>query len=181
MVRSSRVMPSNPGAPRRPRDPLPTLTEDDFRSQGERMTMPPPVPIGELVDQMMGVIDGEHPEAPPPPAAPKGPAEAGARITIEDVPFEAEILDEIGAAYLARLGSRAHVPFACMAPEEALRVPLDHWAGFILSFVDGRATVDDILDASSMPEIEVLRLLCELREVRIIDLRAASSRAAGGS
>ncbi len=166
-------MASNPGAPRPPREPLPTLTEDDFRAQGERRTMPPPVPIGELVEQMMGEIDGERPVSNGGPAGgyPQTPGAAPEGVTFEEVTFEADILDEIGDAYLARLGSRTHVPFIRMAREEALRVPLDHWAGFVLSLVDGKTSVDDIIDASSVPEIEALRLLCELREQGLIEVR----------
>ncbi len=123
--------------------------------------MPPPVPIGELVERMMGEIDGDAP--------PRAPGRA--EITFEEVTVEADVIDEIGEAYLGRLGSRKHVPFTRMSRDEALRVPLDHWAGFVLSLVDGDASVDDIIDASSIPEIEALRLLCELREQGIIDVR----------
>jgi len=165
MMQSSRGMPSNPGPPRRPRAPLPTLTEADFHAQGERQTLPPPVPIGELVEQMMGDIDGEGPPLRSPGSA------ADTQVTFEEVAYEADVLDEIGDAYLADLGSRAHIPFTLLRGDEALRMPLDHWAGFVLSLVDGHATVDEIIDASSMPEIEALRLLCDLREQGLIGLR----------
>jgi hypothetical protein len=173
-------MPENPGAPRPKRPPLPTLTEDDVRSQGERRTLPPPVPIGELVEQMMGEIDGDSPPTRRPEGAgdvggyPQTPGHVGRPplVTFEEVSVEADVIDEIGEAYLARLGSGAHIPFTRMTREAALRVPLDHWAGFVLSLVDGRASVDYIIDAASIPEIEALRLLCELREQGIIDVRA---------
>ena len=173
-------MPSNPGAPRHPREPLPTLTEDDFRAQGERGTLPPPVPITELVAQMVE-IDGEAPLNDPRASQPGGPARASAvamaeGVTFEEVTVEADVIDEIGEAYLGRLGSRAHIPFIRMVREEALQMPLDHWAGFVLSLVDGAASVDDIIDASSIPEIEALRLLCELREQGIIDVLASPRR-----
>ena len=159
-------MPSTPGPPRVPRAPLPTLTEDDFRTQGQRNTLPPPVPLTELVEQMMGELDGDWPRARP------DPGETPEGITFDAALLETDILDEIEEAYLACLGSRAHHPFLCMVREETLRMPLDHWAGFVLSLVDGGTSVDDIIDASSMPEIEVLRLLCELRELGVIDVRA---------
>ena len=39
---------------------------------------------------------------------------------------------------------------------------LDHRAGFIVSLVDGRTTVEDIIDMSGQPSAEVLRVLEEL-------------------
>ncbi len=156
-------MPLKPGPPERRRAPLPTLTEDDMREQGERETLPPPVPMRELVARMMGDVDGD----PPPTPAPETSVELDA-LGADD---EAEILAEIGAAYLARLGSRAHVPFTTASREAALGVALDHWAGFILSLVDGTASVEDVVDASSLPEIEALRLLCELRDRGLVRVR----------
>jgi hypothetical protein len=161
-------MPSNPGPRDFRRMPLPTLTEDDIREQGERVTLPPPVPIGELVQHMMGDIDGEAPAGPPP--------EQVVELDTLGASDEADILAEIGGAYLARLGGRTHVPFTRASREAALRVPLDHWAGFVLSLIDGAASVEDIVDASSLPEVEALRILCELRDKGLIDVRASAER-----
>jgi hypothetical protein len=176
------------------RAPLPTLTEDDLREQGERQTLPPPVPIGVLVDGMMGDLDGDvhgfHASpgssgspgvapAPQAPALPSATSISGAlalELELDDLEGSAEssLLAEISDTYLGRLGSRAHVPFARMPPADLRRRSLDHWAGFVLSLVDGEASVEDILDAAAMPEHEALRLLCELREQGLIDVRPQS-------
>jgi hypothetical protein len=63
------------------------------------------------------------------------------------------------------------VPFPLTTAEAAQRVSIDHWAGFVLSLVDGATTIDDILDASALAEVEALRLLCDLRERGLIDVR----------
>jgi hypothetical protein len=104
------------------------------------------------------------------------PAEEGVELDALAAADEADILAEIGDAYLARLGGRTHVPFTRASREAALRVPLDHWAGFVLSLIDGAVSVEDIVDASSLPEVEALRLLCELRDRGLIDVRPAAER-----
>ena len=45
---------------------------------------------------------------------------------------------------------------------------LDHRAGFLLSLVDGRSTVDEVLDMSGMSELEALRLLLQLLQQNVI-------------
>jgi len=159
-------MPSNPGPPDFRRMPLPTLTEDDIREQGERVTLPPPVPMGELVAKMMGKVDGDPPRE-------------GVELDTLGAADEADILAEIGAAYLGRLGSLKHVPFTVASREAALRVPLDHWAGFVLSLIDGAASVEDLVDASALPEVEALRLLCELCDRGLIGVRPRRGRDGG--
>jgi hypothetical protein len=126
---------------------------------GERVTQPPPEPMSTIVARMM--TDGE---------APRPPAEG---VHLDDLAAadEAAILAEIRTAYLARLGSRTHVPFVRAALTASSRTDLDHWAAFILSLVDGKASIDDVIDASALPEVEALRVLCELRERGMIDVR----------
>lgn len=139
-----------------------------MRVQGERATLPPPVPIGELVEKMMSIGEGEVPSGR---RAGSAPEDDGVQLDELPASAEATVLAEIGEAYLGRLGGRTHVPFTRTTREAALRVPLDHWAGFVLSLVDGAASIDEIVDASSLPEVEALRLLCELREQGLIDVR----------
>jgi hypothetical protein len=153
-------MPSDQGTERR-RPPLPTLTEDDLREQGERVTQPPPEPMSQIVARLMG--EGETPRTPP--------AKEGVELDALGAADEAEILAEIRSAYLARLGSRTHVPYARALLTAASRPDLDHWSALLLSLVDGKASIADVVDASSLPEVEALRLLCELRERGVIDVR----------
>jgi aminopeptidase-like protein len=56
-------------------------------------------------------------------------------------------------------------------------VPLDHWAGFVLSLVDGLTSVQDIVDLSPMPEHEVLNVLDRLHEHGLIRIRRRRARA----
>jgi hypothetical protein len=41
---------------------------------------------------------------------------------------------------------------------------LDHRAGFLLSRIDGHASLDEVLDVSGMPRLEALRTLVDLCE-----------------
>lgn len=72
--------------------------------------------------------------------------------------------------FTARLGSllqrvRIDVPF-----EEIRWMNLDHRAGFLLSLVDGNSSIDDLLDVSSMPRLDALRILVELHSRGVIAL-----------
>jgi hypothetical protein len=137
------------------RGPLPTLTEDDVREQGERETMPPPVPISQLVAELMGA-----PHAVP-----------DVELRELDPTDAANIVVEISEAYVAELGSRNGVPVMLKTAAQVCRMPLDHLSGFMLSLVDGSTTVQDILDVSTLPELRALELLCELRDLGLIEIR----------
>lgn len=78
--------------------------------------------------------------------------------------------------YLERLGSRAHIPRVVVAPDELKWLALDHRAGFLLSHVDGMSSIEEVLDVSSMQELDALRILFELREQGVIDVRAPPRR-----
>jgi hypothetical protein len=136
------------------RGPLPTLTEDDVREAGERATLPPPVPMSDLVAGMM--VGDEVPDVE---LRELGPDEA------------AHVIVEISEAYLAELGTGAGVPVLLKTAAQVAHLPLDHLTGFLMSMIDGHTTVEDIVDVSSLPRVESLRLLCELRELGLIDVR----------
>jgi hypothetical protein len=136
------------------RGPLPTLTEEDMIEQGERATVPPPIPMGELVTRLMG--QGGAPDVE---LREMSPGEA------------ASLVIEISDAYLAQLGSRSGVPTLLKTAAQVCHMPLDHLAGFMMSLIDGTTTVEDILALSSMAEIDALRLLCDLRDLGLIDVR----------
>lgn len=48
-----------------------------------------------------------------------------------------------------------------IAPDLA-RVGLDHRGGFLLTFIDGRSTVEDIIDGSGLPVADATAILQEL-------------------
>ena len=51
------------------------------------------------------------------------------------------------------------VPFLAVAVRELTLLPLDHREGFLLSRVDGRSTIETILEVSAMPADEALAIL----------------------
>jgi hypothetical protein len=78
-----------------------------------------------------------------------------------------EVLTE---KYLSNLGGRSNVPRVTMAAEEMRWLSLDHRAGFLLSFIDGSMSIDEVLDVSSMPELDALRIMFELRMQGVIEI-----------
>jgi len=72
--------------------------------------------------------------------------------------------------YLGRLGGPRVIPRPTMTPEEVCALALDHRAGFLLSFIDGCMSIEEVLDVSSMPALEALRIMYELREQGAIEI-----------
>ena len=73
--------------------------------------------------------------------------------------------------YIGRLGALDQVP-VMMIPHAELRwLALDHRAGFVLSLVDGTSSIEEIIDVSTMPPLEVLRTLYNLLSQNVISLR----------
>jgi hypothetical protein len=73
-------------------------------------------------------------------------------------------------AYAIELGGRRQVPNVIMQSDEIRWLALDHRAGFLLSCIDGRISVEEVLDVSGMPALDALRLLCDLRDRGVIAL-----------
>jgi hypothetical protein len=65
-------------------------------------------------------------------------------------------------------GSRAKIPRVALAGEFHW-LGLNHRAGFLLSCIDGKSSVEDILDVSGMSQIEAVRVLCSLLEQEVIE------------
>lgn len=72
--------------------------------------------------------------------------------------------------YAARIGQLSQVARVAVAPDQIRWLSLDHRAGFLLSLVDGRSTLDEVLDISGMPRLDALRILFSLLEERVIVL-----------
>jgi hypothetical protein len=70
--------------------------------------------------------------------------------------------------YTSRVGSLARAPTVSVRDTDIRWLGLDHRAGFLLSRVDGKATLEEILDVSGMPRLEALRTLVELYEAGAI-------------
>jgi hypothetical protein len=63
-------------------------------------------------------------------------------------------------------------PWLVLSHVDLQRLPLDSRAGFVLSLIDGRCTVQMLLDISSMPEDETIDILRELVRLGAVELRA---------
>jgi len=63
------------------------------------------------------------------------------------------------------------VPWLIVTHDELRRLPLDSRAGFVVSLIDGRCTVEMILDVAGMPEDDVIALLGKLAELGAIEFR----------
>ncbi|MBK8941554.1 MAG: hypothetical protein IPM79_29115 [Polyangiaceae bacterium] len=70
--------------------------------------------------------------------------------------------------YLERLGTGEQVLRLALGPNEIQGLSLDHRAGFLISLIDGVATIDEILDMSGMSSLDALRLLFEMREQGVV-------------
>lgn len=71
---------------------------------------------------------------------------------------------------MSRIGPRRQIPRIAMDARTISSLALDHRAGFLLSFVDGNYTIDDLLDVSGMPRVETLRIVCELLDLGVLAL-----------
>ncbi len=61
------------------------------------------------------------------------------------------------------------VPLVALTVEELRTLPLDGCSGFILSLIDGRTNVEDILDLCALDRAEVIeRVLALLRQGAIV-------------
>jgi hypothetical protein len=77
--------------------------------------------------------------------------------------------------YMARMGDKTKVLRVTMTPAQIKHLALDHRAGFLLSCVDGRSSVDEILDVSGMQPLDALRILYELMQEGVIEAEVPSS------
>ena len=67
----------------------------------------------------------------------------------------------------------AAVPWLLVTYDELRRLPLDSRDGFVLSLIDGRCTIEMILDIAAMPEDAVTEVLHRLLQLGAIELRDA--------
>jgi hypothetical protein len=79
--------------------------------------------------------------------------------------------DILTQMYTARLGSAGQVPRVVLAADQIRWLTLDHRSGFLLSCVDGISSVEEILDVSGMPGLDALRILCELLQQGVIEMK----------
>jgi hypothetical protein len=73
--------------------------------------------------------------------------------------------------YKTKLGALDRVPIVMVPSGELRWLSIDHRAGFVLSNIDGVSSLEMIIDVSGMPNLDALRILCELAQQRIISFR----------
>jgi hypothetical protein len=78
--------------------------------------------------------------------------------------------------YETEFGGRQQIPVVIMPPEEVRFLSLDHRSGFLLSCIDGRMSIEEVLDVSTMPEVDALRILFDLRQQGVIALDPSEPR-----
>jgi hypothetical protein len=84
--------------------------------------------------------------------------------------YQQRCSETLSQMYLARLGSLTQVVRVAVARDQVRWLSLDHRAGFLLSLVDGTSSIEELLDVSTMPRLEALRILYGLLDQRVIAL-----------
>lgn len=78
--------------------------------------------------------------------------------------------DRLSDMHLSRLGGPNKLPQIAVAGSEIRWLGLDHRAGFLLSHVDGKSTIDELVDLSGMARHEALKVLVELVDAGALSL-----------
>jgi hypothetical protein len=71
------------------------------------------------------------------------------------------------------VGDPARAPRVRIAPEEIMKFNLPAQAGFLLSLVDGRTSIAELIQISGMDPFEAMQLLTNLLSAGIVDAEAA--------
>jgi len=85
----------------------------------------------------------------------------------------ADLSEEEDSGEVRPLVPMKSVPWLVMTLEQIRALPVDHRAGFILSLIDGRCSVEMILDMAGLPEQLALRIIATLMKHGAIELRDA--------
>jgi hypothetical protein len=75
---------------------------------------------------------------------------------------------ELRKLYVARLGSLDNVPHITVGLQGLSTLSLDFRAGFLLSRIESRRTLGEIIDGCGLPRLDALRILSELYLQQII-------------
>jgi hypothetical protein len=61
-------------------------------------------------------------------------------------------------------------------PREIAHLSVDHRAGFLLGHIDGKSTMEEILDVCAMPESEAILIIRRLLSMGVIALKSAKAK-----
>jgi hypothetical protein len=79
--------------------------------------------------------------------------------------------DKLAALHLARLGGGERLLGRVVAASDVRWLGIDHRAGFLLSQVGERASVEELLDVAGMPRHDALRLLAQLVDAGALEVK----------
>jgi hypothetical protein len=82
--------------------------------------------------------------------------------------FRANCCAALEDVYAFRLGPMVRIPVVVTLPTPNDSPPADHRTGFLVSLIDGSASLEAIVDRCGMPKSDALRILCELMKRGII-------------
>lgn len=68
------------------------------------------------------------------------------------------------------------VPWLIITFDQLRHLPIDPRAGFLVSLIDGRSTVEMITDVAGLPKPLTLRILAKLLALKAIELRPRKTR-----
>jgi hypothetical protein len=123
--------------------PAPSITRAP-PSPGRIVTRPPPQQDFRRITQPLPSSDAVYTNPPPPVQTVMPPPDLNH--------LKPRVPSLVGGADLASLG-------------------LDHRSGFLLTFIDGMTTVDDIIDACGIGEAETLRIIDDLVHRGVLTLK----------
>ena len=93
------------------------------------------------------------------------------RVNLSQAARESARESEASGSDIRRVVPLSAVPWLVVTYDELRRLPLDKRTGFIVSLIDGRCTVEMLLDVSGMPEDETLDIIRELLRLGAVELR----------
>jgi hypothetical protein len=99
------------------------------------------------------------PVAPLPPAPTKPPAPPVAPPSA--APPSVSTAEE-ESRLLAQVITLKKIPRLRVSGEALTKLPLDHRAGFVITLIDGTSSIEDLIDASGMSRLDVLRVVVSL-------------------
>jgi len=141
------------------------------------------VEIGPEVEVDIDIEEEEEEETPvsvhdrrtqPPPSFGEPDDSLGGLIPLEEEPPSREKdmtrVVPAGTFVLSSLTERQAVPRLLVPLSEVSRLPIDHRAGFLLGFIDGMQTMEEILDVCAMPASEAMDLIKALVDMKVIEI-----------
>lgn len=125
----------------------------------DRPTIPPSFDVEKFAKDSDARISTVQPAETPPPPEPTSEVRLMTRPRIDAVTPE---------TWARAMEGKLHVR---LEGDALKRLPLDHRAGFLLSLMDGSLDIETLVEVSGMPRDEVLRIVRDLHDSGVIDVR----------